>query len=210
MSATKEKYMVPGQHVIGVFDFTGMVRAASLLSWAKLQRKSVASRKGTRKALREQPLRLQTPIWHMFTFQSKLQASIALYSSFDLRDLADTNHRISEDLKEKEGKRGKPIRHLRYLKIAVLFPRVLNIFHPVVAPPVKQFQVPVTVLVILLIVKVPVTGDLKQRHSLVPGAMVSWSQKTWYSLSPFPSFTVFHLCKHQLPLLWNGDLVLLS
>lgn len=56
--------------------------------------------------------------------------------------------------------------------MAVLFPRGLTIVLPSVVPPVIQFQVPITVLVILLIVNVPVTGDLNIRDvawSLRPG-----------------------------------------
>lgn len=102
----------------------------------------------------------------MFTFCSKFQASIVLHSSFDLQDLANTAT-PSEDLKEKKGKGGKSVRHFRYLKMAVLVPSVLNIFLPVVVPPVIQFQVPLTVLFLLLFVQVPVTGDLKQRCRLV-------------------------------------------
>jgi hypothetical protein len=32
MSATKEKHIVPGKHIIGAFDFVRMVRKAALLS----------------------------------------------------------------------------------------------------------------------------------------------------------------------------------
>lgn len=77
--------MVPGEHVIGAFDF------------ARMLRKSVASRKGAIKALRESAFRLPTPIRYVFTFYRhyRLQASIVLYLSFDLQDLTHICHKIS-------------------------------------------------------------------------------------------------------------------
>lgn len=59
---------------------------------------------------------------------------VCVVVSFDRQDLANTAT-ANEDLKEKKGKGGKPVRHVRYLMIAVLVPRVLNIFLPVVVLP---------------------------------------------------------------------------
>lgn len=70
------------------------------------------------------------------------------------------------------------MRYFRCVKI-VLFPRTLTIFLPAAVPPMIQFQVPITVLVILLIVKVPVTDDTNHyRCSLVQRKLVSWNQRT--------------------------------
>lgn len=164
MSATKEKDMVPGQHVIGTFGFAGM--SGQLLCWAELSSKgrvlpqgeAQESSMGTApQASESYPMPAYLPLQIL----NKYCVVFIVWSSGPANTATP-----SEDLKEKKGIGGKPVRHFRYLKRAVLFPRVLNIFLRVVVPPVIQFQVPVTVLVLLLIVQVSVTGDLKQRCSL--------------------------------------------
>lgn len=147
-----------------------MVRAASVLSWAPeeeccLKERRYKGSRGMGLPTSESPSNVCLP--STVNRHCRLQAGIVLYSSFDLQHLANTQNQHPQKIwqKRKEKKR-KPIRHFRYLKKAVLFPRELNIFLPLVVPPVVQFQVPTTVLVILLIVKVPVTGDLKQICSI--------------------------------------------
>lgn len=67
-SATKEKYMVPAEDVIVAFDIARMVRAASLLSGAKLQRESVASGRGARRLCGNGLSHFKVPIRYMFFF----------------------------------------------------------------------------------------------------------------------------------------------
>lgn len=116
MSATKEKHMVPGEHVIGTFDFARMVRTASLLSWAPMlpQGKALWRLFGMGLVASESPSK----------DSSRQCVLVILWSSGLSQPLPQNQHPV------KIWKKENPIRHFRYLKVAVLFPRELNTFLP--------------------------------------------------------------------------------